>query len=93
MRYGNMLGAVGALVLLGLLFIRRSWVARLVQFVLILGAVEWFRTLYVLARWRTAQGEPFVRMVVILGIVAAITLGSALLFQSHTLRKTYRLDA
>ena len=92
MRYGNMLGVVGALVLIGLLFIRSSWVARLVQIVLILGAAEWLRTLYALARWRTAQGEPFVRMVVILGIVSLITFGSALLFQSKTLRKTYRLD-
>ena len=92
LRYGSMLGVGGAFVLITLLFVRRAWVARLVQIVLVLGGLEWFRTLYMLARWRASQGEPFMRMAVILGIVAAITLGSALLFQSHTLRKTYRLE-
>ena len=40
---------------------------------------------------RSAQGEPFVRMVVILSVVAAITLCSALLFQSLTLKRIYKL--
>ena len=92
MRYGYTIGVVGALALTGLLFIRRPWVARLVQIVLALGALEWIRTLYVLARWRAAQGEPFIRMIVILSVVAAITLGSALLFQSAALKGIYRLN-
>ena len=90
MRYGNMLGVLGALVLIGLLFVRRPWVARLVQVVLVLGAAEWLRTLYTLAKWRAAQGEPFARMAIILGVVASVTLASALLFESSTLRGVYR---
>ena len=91
LRYGNMLGVVGALFLIALLFVRKAWVARLVQFVLILGALEWFRTLYMLARWRAAEGESVVRMIIILSVVAAITLCSALLFQSPTLKRIYKL--
>jgi hypothetical protein len=92
LRYGNMLGVVAAFILMALLFIRKAWVARLVQVVLILGALEWLRTLFMLARSRAAEGEPFIRMAVILGVVAAVTFCSALLFQSATLKRIYRLQ-
>ncbi len=92
MRYGNSIGVIGALVLIALLIVHRPWVARLMQVVLILGALEWVRTLYELVQVRVAYGQPFGRMIVILGIVAAVTFCSALLFQSSALKKIYRLD-
>jgi hypothetical protein len=92
MRYGNSVGVVGSLVLISLLIVHRPWVARLMQVVLILGALEWALTIYELVQVRAAQGEPFTRMAVILGVVAAVTFCSALLFRSPALRKTYRLD-
>jgi hypothetical protein len=92
MRYGNSIGVVGALALIALLIVRRPWVARLMQVVLILGALEWVRTLYELAQVRAALGQPFTRMTIILGVVAAVTFCSALLFQSPALKKIYRLD-
>ena len=93
MRYGNSVGVFGSAVLIALLFVRRPWVARLLQVALIFGAVEWALTLYDLVQVRAAMGQPFTRMVVILGIVAAITFCSALLFQSKTLKRVYRLDS
>ena len=92
MRYGNSIGVFGSLVLIALLIVRRPWVARLMQAVLILGALEWARTLYELVQIRAAQGQPFTRMIVILGVVAAVTFCSALLFQSPALKRIYRLD-
>jgi len=92
MRYGNSIGVIGTLVLIALLFVRRPWVARLMQVVLILGALEWVRTLYGLVQERAANGQPFVRMTVILGVVVAVTFCSALLFQSSTFKRIYRLD-
>jgi len=92
MRYGNSIGVFGSLVLIALLIVRRPWVARLMQAVLILGALEWARTLYELVQIRAAQGQPFTRMVVILGVVVAVTFCSALLFQSPALKRIYRLD-
>jgi len=92
MRYGNSIGVVGALALIALLFVRQPWVARLMQVVLILGALEWVRTLYELVQIRAAYGQPFGRMMVILGIIAAVTFLSALLFQTPVLKKIYRLD-
>lgn len=68
---------------------RRRWVARLMQVVLGLGALEWLRTLVVLVMRRSEQSEPFLRMVLILGIVALVTLVSALLFETAKLRRFY----
>ena len=61
----------------------------MMQVVLVLGTLEWIRTLVMLAMWRSQQGEPFLRMVVILGVVAAVTLISALLFETQRLRRIY----
>lgn len=92
MRYGNSIGVFSSLVLSVLLIVRRPWVARLMQVVLILGALEWVRTLYELVQVRATLGQPFTRMIIILGAVAAVTFCSALLFQAPTLKRIYRLD-
>ncbi len=77
--------------MIALLFVRQPWVARLAQVVLALGALEWLYTLYGLVQVRTALDQPYARMVIILGIVAAVTFCSALLFQSKEMKEIYRL--
>ena len=89
LRFGNWAGVFVALLLIALLFLRRPWVARLMQLVLVLGTLEWLRTMYELGHIRALHGQPYGRMLVILGIVAAVTLCSALLFESKTLRGLY----
>ena len=86
------LGVIGSLMLIGLLFIRRSWVARLVQAALVLGALEWLRTIYVLTQVRAAQGEPYTRLAVILAVVFVVTAASALLFETPALKRIYGLN-
>lgn len=92
LRYGNAVGVSGSLLVIALLFVRQPWAARLTQVVLLLGALEWLRTLYELAQLRAALGQPFTRMVLILAIVAAVTFCSAFLFQLPALKRIYRLD-
>jgi len=92
LRYGNSIGVFAALLLIMLLFVRRPWVARLAQVVLVLGSLEWLRTAYELGHIRALHGQPYGRMLVILGIVAAMTFCAALLFQTSTLKKIYRLE-
>ena len=91
MRYGYDVLVAGAVLMIALLFIRQLWVARLAQLVLALGALEWVYTLYGLIQLRTALDQPYARMAIILGTVAAVTLGSALLFQTKELKKLYKL--
>lgn len=91
MRDGNMIGVGVAAATIGLLFVRQPWAARLVQVVLVVGALEWAYTLYRLVQMRMALEQPFARLAVILGVVIAITLLSAALFQAKGLRKVYGL--
>ena len=81
--------AILAMVLLFFLFIKEKWVARLSQAVLVIGALEWVRTLLKLVEIRQAMGMPWTRLAVILGIVALFTGLSALVFQLHSLKKRY----
>jgi len=89
LRYGSSIGVFAALLLIGLLLLRQPWVPRVMQVVLVLGTIEWLRTMYEIAHMRSLHGQPYGRMLVILGIVAAVTLCAALLFQSATLKKIY----
>ena len=89
MRYGNSLAVFGVLLLFALLFVRLPWVARVMQVALILGALEWAHTIYELVQMRAALGQPFTRMVIVLGIVTVVTASSALLFQTPTLKRIY----
>ena len=92
LRDGSSIGVFVALALVALLFVRRPWVARLVQAALVLGALEWLRTMYELAHIRAILGQPYGRMLLILGVVATVTLCSALVFQAPVLKDVYRLD-
>jgi 4-amino-4-deoxy-L-arabinose transferase-like glycosyltransferase len=78
--------AVLAILLAGLLWVRRPWAARVVQVVLLLAAVEWAVTAFGLAQMRLRHGEPYLRLVLILGAVTAFTLLAAYVFQRPRLR-------
>jgi hypothetical protein len=93
LRAGMTLLVVVSLAFPFLLIIRRTWAVRLVQIILVSGAFEWVRTLTVLVAERRAIGQPWIRLAVILGVVAAFTGSSALLFfWSSTLRRRYGLS-
>ena len=79
-------------VLLVLVWIRKPWAARMLQVALVLGGVEWARALMEIAQRRMAEGQPYVRLIAILGSVALITAGSALLFLTRGMRRRYGLD-
>ncbi|MCG8369591.1 MAG: hypothetical protein MJA32_03635 [Proteobacteria bacterium] len=92
LRYGNEVGVIGSAILIGLLFVGRPWAARLVQVALAAGTLEWLHTLYVLMQVRAAQGVSATRLAVILAAVIAVTAGSALIFQTKTMKKIYGLE-
>lgn len=74
------------------LFIRKPWLPRAFQAMLIIGALEWLRTLYMLAAMRIAFDQPWGRMALILGAVALFTALSGLVFNGRSLRRFYRAD-
>lgn len=72
--------------LVALLFVRATWAVRAVQVALALGAVEWLRTAWVFAAARAAQGQPYGRLLAILGTVTAVTAVAACLLSGRTVR-------
>lgn len=74
-----------------LLFLRKPWVPQFFQAVLVMGALEWLRTLYVLAEMRIALEQPWNRLAVVLGAVALFTALAGLVFNGDSLRARYCL--
>jgi hypothetical protein len=89
LRAGNSALLLASLSLIALMFVRRAWAARAIQVGLLLGTLEWLRTLLFLVAVRKQAGEPFVRLAVILGAVAAVTGASALVLQTRALRQHF----
>lgn len=89
LRTGPMIFVILCLIVPMALFVRRIWALRLVQLFLLLGAAEWVRTLIVLVQDRQVQGEPWLRLAIILGAVAAFTAGAAFILQARKVRDHY----
>ena len=91
-RAGQTVLAVIPLILFIPLILREKWVPWLIQLALVLGAVEWLRTLVSVAQIRMEYDMPWARMAVILGAVALFTARSSLVFRSKGLRKRYSIE-
>lgn len=81
LRAGRTLIVLLVLATIPLLLVPRAWARRIAEITLLLGAAEWVRTLVLLARYRMAVSEPWLRMAVILGAVAGLALLSVALLE------------
>lgn len=73
------------------LFVKKSYSARLLQLFLLLISAEWFRTLYLSVSYRLETGLPWIRLAIILSIVALFTIATALLIQHPSMKKKFGL--
>ena len=89
-RNDNMLAMLLSILMISFVFIRRPWAARMLQICLLLGAAEWIRTTIFLAAAKNETGEPFLRLVIILGAVSLFTLLSSFVFQTERLKTYFR---
>lgn len=87
LRYGSNVLVLLALSFPLLLLLRHPWAIRMVQIFLLGAAAEWIHTLLVLADARRSAGEPWIRMAIILGVVAAVTLLAAILIRQAKAKK------
>ena len=74
-----------------LLLIKKQWVSQLIQIVLILGFFEWIRAIFYYVHQRLEIGEPYLRLVIIIGVVALFTGLSTLTFRNKKLKERYNL--
>ncbi len=70
------------------LLLKRRWVDRAVQLVLLAGAVEWVLTIRAVVEVRQLMGMPYGRMVAILGAVTVFTALSGWLLETAGRRKS-----
>lgn len=70
-------------------YTRAGGILRVLQIALIAGGAEWIRTTVALASARDAAGEPWIRLVAILGAVALFTMCSGLVFRFPRLKERY----
>ena len=89
LRQGNLVVVGVCLVLPAFLLVRRPWVTYLLSFALLLGGIEWLRTLLAIASRRQMIGDPWERMVAILGAVTSLTLFSILVFLNKKVREHF----
>lgn len=89
-RAGDIAIAIAATGSLALLLVRQRWAARAMQAILVLGAIEWLRTLAALVAMRQSIGMPYARLAWILGAVALATAACALVFEHRLMRERFR---
>jgi len=75
--------------LVGLLFVRARWAWLTLQLALVIGTLEWVRTAWEFASTRAALGQPYTRLLVILGAVALVTALAAVALRSRTAREHF----
>ncbi len=75
-----------------LLLIRKAWIARSIQILLVIGALEWIRSMFGYIQVRKDIGEDWGRLAIILVAVALLTACSALVFRGKSLKKRYHLE-
>lgn len=90
-RQGFPILSILCLVIPFLLFIKRTWVVKLIQIFLVLGSIEWIRALFIYVNERQSISEPYIRLVIILGIIALFTGLSTLVFRNKALKGRYKL--
>jgi hypothetical protein len=90
-RAGILALAILSLLLPFLLLIKKPYSARIIQIALILGALEWIRTLIVYVLQRIEENQSYFRLILILLFVALFTGLSALIFRIKSIKEIYKI--
>ncbi len=93
LRMGAMSGVLVCLALPVVAALTRArWALRSLQAVLLLGGASWVVTALRLAAQRRAAGDPWLRMALILGTVAALSVLAAALLNRRTVLERFPLS-
>jgi hypothetical protein len=89
-RAAALVPAVLSAAAVALVFVRRPWAAFVLRLGLAAGSIVWIVTAWGIAQERMAAGKPYLRMLAILGAVAAFTAVAAGALPNATARKVSR---
>jgi len=91
MRSFGIIWAMAILILLFTLFIRREWIIRLWQIIIAFEIVEWIRTTIVIVQLRLAVEMPYLRLLIIMGVVILFSLFVIFWVQKSIIKKFYSI--
>src|SRR5215213_7892734 len=74
---------------IAMLAVPYRWAARTLQAVLAVATIEWALTTYTLAQMRVAHGQPYLRLVLILGLVTLFSAVATFVFELPALRRRF----
>jgi hypothetical protein len=89
LRESNWAAMIVCLLAPTLLLVKKRWSLMLLQGLAYLGAGIWVWTTISLMQQRLAFGEPWLRLVVILGVVILFTVWAGLLLNTKPVKKNY----
>jgi hypothetical protein len=89
LRDNNLIVAIVCLLVPLLLLVKKRWVLLLLQILTYVGVVIWLNTTYSIVQERISLGDPWIRVVVILGGVALFTTLAGLLLNSKVIKEKY----
>jgi NAD-dependent dihydropyrimidine dehydrogenase PreA subunit len=75
-----------------ILLSKKEWVMRIFQLFLLFGGVIWIERTISLVRMRMRIGESWIRLAIILGVVALFTILSAAVFNNKKIRAIFKKD-
>ena len=73
-----------------LLFWKTKITAIIIQACLMLAGIEWIRTTVYYARIRIENGEPWLRLAIILGSVVVLNFATVLIFRTKSMKARYK---
>jgi len=73
-----------------MLLLKKRWATKIVQLFLLVGAAIWFESTMKFVLIRQDTGQPWLRLVLILGVVASLSVGAALILQKKSLKKRFQ---
>jgi len=75
-----------------ILLVKKRWILMIYQTYLAVGGIVWIARIVELVHMRQSEGQPWLRLAIILFVVALFTFLSALIFQNKKIKKTYSLE-
>lgn len=81
--------ALGCLLIPLLLLIKKRWILKIYQAYLVVGGIVWISRTAELVHMRQSEGEPWLRLAIILSVVALYTLLSAFILQNKKIQTRY----
>ena len=79
-------------VLVVVLLVHEPLIAKIAQVSLVLGAIEWVGTGLFFVGLRMQSNRPWIRLAIIIGVVACFTFASGLVFFTDPLKKKYKIS-